>query len=353
MLNVSDIRSVSALEDLISLPTNELLNAPKNAKEIFIEPLLRDDPRLSIFPIMHDDIFAMYQKAVDCFWRPEEISLAQDIKDFELLNHDEKHFIKMILGFFSNSDLLVGENLAQRFYNDIKIPEVRFFYGFQIMCENIHSHTYSLTIDTLIKDKEEKHRILNAVENFDFIRKKTDWAQRIISDKKASFPIRLVGFLCVEGIFFSGAFAAIYWIKNRGIMPGLTFSNELISRDEALHAEFAVLLYSKLEKRLSNKKIHEIIKEAAELEKEFMIDALPCRLIGMNSDLMAQYIEFVSDRICLQLGYPVIYGAKNPFNFMELISIESKANFFERTVSDYSLTNSEKNESTFSFESDF
>lgn len=325
----------------------------KKHHEIFVEPLLRDDPRLSIFPIIYDDIFEMYQKSVDSFWRPEEIVLAQDIRDFDALNDDEQYFIKMILGFFSNSDLLVGENLAQRFYNDVKIPEVRFFYGFQIMCENIHSHTYSLMIDTLIRDKEEKFKILNAVENFDFIRKKSDWASKWITDKQSSFAMRLIAFLCVEGIFFSGAFSAIYWIKQRGIMPGLTFSNELISRDEALHAEFAILLYNKLEQRLSVEEVHSVIKEACNLEIEFMTDALPCRLIGMNADLMSTYIQFVSDRICLQIGYPVVYGKSCPFSFMELISIESKANFFERTVSEYSLSNSTQNETTFNFDGEF
>jgi ribonucleotide reductase beta subunit family protein with ferritin-like domain len=326
----------------------------KTKKEHFVEPLLRDDPRLSIFPIQYDDIFQMYQKSVDCFWRPEEINMSQDSRDFKTLTHDEQYFIKMVLGFFSNSDLLVGENLALRFYSDIKIPEVRFFYGFQIMCENIHSHTYSLMIDSLIQDKTEKAELLNAVDNFDFVRKKADWAKKFIADKKSSFAVRLIAFLCVEGIFFSGSFSAIYYFKQRGLMPGLTFSNELISRDECLHADFAVLLYSKLEKRLPAKKVHEIVKEACELEKEFMTQALPCRLIGMNADLMCKYINFVSDRICLQLGYETIYGDSNPFDFMELISVETKSNFFERTVSEYALSNpTHDSTEVFNFDTEF
>lgn len=330
--------------------------AGATAAPSFVEPLLREDQeRLALFPIEYNDIFAMYQKQVDSFWRPEELNMSQDLKDFQTLTADEQYFIKMILGFFANSDFLVGENLAQRFYNDIPVPEVRFFYGFQIMMENIHSHTYSILIDTLVPEKMEKEQLFGAARNFDFVRKKAAWAKKWIVDRRSTFHARLIAFLCVEGIFFSGAFAAIYWLKKRSIMPGLTFSNELISRDESLHAEFAVLLYSKMQRRLAARKVHDIVRDAAELEKEFMTEALPCRLIGMNADLMCQYIEFVSDRVCIQLGYDPIYKSKNPFDFMELISIESKVNFFERTNSEYSLANTTKrdDEDVFALNADF
>jgi ribonucleoside-diphosphate reductase subunit M2 len=237
--------------------------------------------------------------------------------------------------------------------NDVQVSEARAFYGFQIAMENIHSETYSLLIETYIKDKEEKHKLFNAIENFPCIKKKSDWAQKWIHDNRSSFATRLVAFACVEGIFFSGAFCSIYWLKKRGLMPGLTFSNELISRDEALHCEFAVLLYSKLVKKLDKNRIHEIIKEAVEIESEFICQALPCRLIGMNSELMTQYIKFVADRLCVQLGYKKIYNVNNPFDFMELISLESKTNFFEKRVDSYSLANKEKDEDIFELKEDF
>jgi ribonucleoside-diphosphate reductase subunit M2 len=242
----------------------------------------------------------------------------------------------MILAFFAASDGIVLENLASRFMNEVQISEARAFYGFQIAMENIHSESYSLLIETYIKNSEEKHKLFNAIENFPCIKKKSDWAQKWIHDNRSSFATRLIAFACVEGIFFSGAFCSIYWLKKRGLMPGLTFSNELISRDEALHCEFAVLLYSKLIKKMSKSRIHEIIKEAVEIETEFICEALPCRLIGMNSQMMTQYIQFVADRLCLQLGYDKIYGSTNPFDFMELISLEGKTNFFEKKVSEYS-----------------
>jgi len=308
--------------------------------KIQTEPLLApDDNRFVMFPIQHDDIWKMYQKQVDCFWRPEEIDLSKDLDNWQSLNQDEKYFISMILAFFAASDGIVLENLASRFMRDVQLSEARAFYGFQIAMENIHSHTYSLLIETYIKDKEEKSKLFNAIENFPCIKKKSDWAQKWIHDNRSSFASRLVGFACVEGIFFSGAFCSIYWLKKRGLMPGLTFSNELISRDEALHCEFAVLLYSKLNKKLEQARIHEIIKEAVEIESEFICEALPCRLIGMNSELMTQYIKFVADRLCVQLGYKKIYNATNQFDFMELISLEGKTNFFERKVSEYSLSN--------------
>jgi len=318
------------------------------------EPLLApDDNRFVMFPIQHDDIWKMYKKQIDCFWRAEEINLSSDVTDWETLTNDERYFISMILAFFAASDGIVLENLAQRFMGDVQLAEARAFYGFQIAMENIHSESYSLLIDTYIKDREEKHRLFNAITNYPCIKKKSDWAQKWIHDHRSSFATRLVAFACVEGIFFSGAFCSIFWLKKRGLMHGLTFSNELISRDEALHCEFAVLLYSKLQKKIDKHRIHEIIKEAVEIETEFICDALPCRLIGMNSDLMTQYIKFVADRLCLQLGYKKIYNVGNPFDFMELISMESKPNFFERVVSDYALADKTMTGDVFALTEDF
>ena len=305
-----------------------------------LEPLLApDDNRFVMFPIKYQDIWDMYKKQVDCFWRAEEIDLTKDLTHWETLNADERYFVSMILAFFAASDGIVLENLASRFMNEIQVSEARAFYGFQIAMENVHSETYSLLIETYIKDKAEKNRLFNAIEHFPSIKKKSDWAQKWIHDNRSSFATRLVAFACVEGIFFSGAFCSIFWLKKRGLMPGLTFSNELISRDEALHCEFAVLLYSKMVKKIDKARIHEIIKEAVEIETEFICDALPCRLIGMNSDLMTQYIQFVADRLCVQLGYKKIYNVSNPCQFMDLISLESKTNFFEKKVDSYALAN--------------
>ena len=318
------------------------------------EPLLApDDNRFVMFPIKHQDIWEMYKKQVDCFWRPEEIDLTKDNTHWESLNDEERYFISMILAFFAASDGIVLENLASRFMSEIQVSEARAFYGFQIAMENIHSHTYSLLIETYIKDSQQKNTFFNAIENYPCIKKKSDWAQKWIHDNRSSFATRLVAFACVEGIFFSGAFCSIFWLKKRGLMPGLTFSNELISRDEALHCEFAVLLYNKLIKKIEKARIHEIIKEAVEIETEFICDALPCRLIGMNSDLMTQYIQFVADRLCLQLGYKKIYNVGNPFDFMELISLEGKTNFFERKVGEYALANKNKSEEIFELTEDF
>lgn len=318
------------------------------------EPLLApDDNRFVMFPIKYQDIWEMYKKQVDCFWRAEEIDLTKDSSHWESLNPDEKYFISMILAFFAASDGIVLENLASRFMNDVQISEARAFYGFQIAMENIHSETYSLLIETYIKDKDEKNKLFNAIENFPCIKKKSDWAQKWIHDNRSSFATRLVAFACVEGIFFSGAFCSIYWLKKRGLMPGLTFSNELISRDEALHCEFAVLLYSKLVKKVDKARIQEIIKEAVEIETEFICQALPCRLIGMNSELMTQYIQFVADRLCVQLGYKKIYNVTNCFDWMELISLESKTNFFEKRTDAYALANKTKSEEVFEFSEDF
>jgi len=318
------------------------------------EPLLApDDNRFVTFPIKYQDIWEMYKKQVECFWRAEEIDLSKDLTQWDCLEQGEKYFVSMILAFFAASDGIVLENLASRFMNDVQLSEARAFYGFQIAMENIHSETYSLLIETYIKDREEKSKLFNAIENFPCIKKKSDWAQKWIHDNRSSFATRLVAFACVEGIFFSGAFCSIYWLKKRGLMPGLTFSNELISRDEALHCEFAVLLYSKLVKKIDKARIHEIIKEAVEIEIEFICEALPCKLIGMNSDLMTQYIKFVADRLSVQLGYKKIYGVSNPFDFMELISLEGKTNFFEKRVGDYGLANKTKSEEIFELTEDF
>jgi len=318
------------------------------------EPLLLpDDNRFVMFPITNQDIWEMYKKQVDCFWRAEEIDLSKDITDWNSLNKDERFFVSMILAFFAASDGIVLENLAVRFMKDVQISEARAFYGFQIAMENIHSETYSLLIETYIKDSLEKNNLFNAINNFPCIEKKALWAQKWINDNRSSFATRLVAFACVEGIFFSGAFCSIYWLKKRGLMPGLTFSNELISRDEALHTEFAVLLYSKLKNKLKKSKIYEIIKDAVEIEIEFICHALPCRLIGMNSVMMTQYIQFVADRLCLQLGYDKIYNVSNCFDFMELISLESKTNFFEKRNDSYALANKTIDEDTFDFTDDF
>uniref|UniRef100_A0A6C0BWI3 Uncharacterized protein n=1 Tax=viral metagenome TaxID=1070528 RepID=A0A6C0BWI3_9ZZZZ len=318
------------------------------------EPLLSpDDNRFVMFPIQHQDIWEMYKKQVDCFWRAEEIDLSKDLTHWETLSEDEKQFISMILAFFAASDGIVLENLAVRFMSDVQLSEARAFYGFQIAMENIHSQTYSLLIETYIKNEEEKMRLFRAIDNFPCIKKKSDWAQKWIKDNRSNFATRLVAFACVEGIFFSGAFCSIYWLKKRGLLPGLTFSNELISRDEALHCEFAILLYSKLVKKMSKAKIHELVKDAVEIETEFICDALPCRLIGMNSKMMTQYIQFVADRLCLQLGYDKIYDVANPFDFMELISLEAKSNFFEKRVDSYALADKTISEETFNFNEDF
>ena len=318
------------------------------------EPLLtEDDSRFVMFPIKHDDVWSMYKKQVDCFWRAEEVDLSKDMASWEKLNNDEKHFIKHVIAFFAASDGIVLENLGMRFMSEVQTSEARAFYGFQIAMENIHSEMYSLLIDTYIKDKQEKDRLFTALEHFPCIQKKGDWAIKWIKDKRSSFATRLIAFACVEGIFFSGAFCSIYWLKKRGLMPGLTFSNELISRDEALHTEFAVLLFNKLLRKPSKKKVTEIVQEAVEIEKEFICEALPCRLVGMNSRMMSQYIEFVADRLLVQLGCDKVYDAPNPFDFMEMISIEGKTNFFEKRVGEYALANKERDDTVFDLDGAF
>ena len=293
-----------------------------------VEPLLDDNPnRFVMFPIEDKSIWDMYKKSVDCFWRAEEVDLSKDLTSWKTLSDNEKHFIKMILAFFAASDGIVLENLGMRFMSEVQLPEAKAFYGFQIDMENIHSEVYSLLIDTYVKRPDEKTQLFEALDNFPCIRTKADWAIKWVNDKRASFATRLVAFACVEGIFFSGAFCSIFWLKKCGLMPGLCFSNELISRDEALHTEFAVLLYKKLKKKMRKDKLIEMIREAVEIEKEFITSALPCRLIGMNSMLMGQYIEFVADRLIVQLGGEKIYNVSCPFDWMELISIEGKTNF--------------------------
>jgi ribonucleotide reductase beta subunit family protein with ferritin-like domain len=320
------------------------------------EPLLTEnDSRYVMFPIQDNEIWKMYKKQVDCFWRAEEIDLSKDIVQWnsETLNDNERYFISMILAFFAASDGIVTENLAVRFMGDVQLAEARAFYGFQIAIENIHNEVYSLLIDSLIKSDEQKNKLFAGIDNFPCIKKKSDWALRWINDKRSSFYTRLIAFACIEGIFFSGAFCSIYWLKKRGLMPGLTFSNELISRDEALHTEFAILLYNKTQKRYPKQKVHDIIKEAVEIEKEFICEALPCRLIGMNSKLMSQYIEFVADRLSLQLGYDKIYNSSNPFDFMEMISVEGKTNFFEKRVSEYALSEKTRTDDIFELSASF
>ena len=320
------------------------------------EPIL--DPnqqnRHTLFPIIHQDLFDFYRKQVECFWDVTEIDMSKDRDIFATLSESEQHFIKHILAFFAASDGVVMENLTTRFLDEVKLSEARACYSIQTFMENVHSHTYSLLIDTIVREKEEKDRLFNAVYNFPAIGQKNDWAMKWIGDRKRSYGSRLVAFACVEGIMFSGSFCAIYWLKKRGIaMNGLTFSNELISRDEGLHVEVAVCLFHKLQKKPSLEKIKEIIKEAVEIEKHFICEALPCRLLGMNEKMMSEYIEFVADRLCSQLRIKKIYNTSNPFDFMESISIEGKTNFFEKRVSDYALATKTKTDDDFSMSVDF
>ena len=301
-----------------------------------VEPLLEENPgRFVLFPIKYHDIWEMYKKQMASFWTADEIDLHQDLTDWEKkLNDNEKHFIKYVLAFFAASDGIVLENLAQKFCTEIQVPEARCFYGFQIAMENIHSETYSLLIDTYIKDATEKSFLFNAIQNVPVITKKANWALKWINNTN-SFAERLVAFSAVEGIFFSGSFCSIFWLKKRSLMPGLTFSNELISRDEGLHTDFACLLYKYLNKKLDQNQIYDMINEAVTIEKEFITEALPVELIGMNSRLMSQYIEFVADRLIYTLGYQKLYNVQNPFEWMEMISLQGKTNFFERRVGEY------------------
>lgn len=321
-----------------------------------IEPLLQEDPnRFVLFPIKHNDIWQFYKKAEASFWTAEEIDLSQDLNDWEnKLTADEKHFISHVLAFFAASDGIVNENLAVNFLSEVQYAEAKCFYGFQVMMENIHSETYSLLIDTYIKNPSEKDRMLRAIETIDCVQKKAEWALRWIGSE--NFVERLIAFAAVEGIFFSGSFCSIFWLKKRGLMPGLSFSNELISRDEGLHCDFACLLYADhIKNQLPQSRVTAIITDAVTIEKEFVTDSLPVSLIGMNANLMCQYIEFVADRLLVALGCPKVYNATNPFDFMEMISLQGKTNFFEKRVAEYQKAGvmSEKETMSFSLDEDF
>jgi ribonucleoside-diphosphate reductase beta chain len=319
------------------------------------EPILQENKdRFVLFPIKHHEIWEMYKKAEASFWTAEEIDLSPDLQDWEnKLNDDEKHFVKHVLAFFAASDGIVNENLAINFLNEVQYPEARCFYGFQIMIENIHSETYSLLIDTYIKDPAEKNKLFHAIDTIPAVTRKAQWAIKWIAN--GSFAERLIAFAAVEGIFFSGSFCSIFWLKKRGLMPGLSFSNELISRDEGLHCDFACLLYAQLQNKLHPSKVTEVITNAVEIEKEFVTDALPVRLIGMNAVMMCQYIEFVADRLLLALGCEKVYNAVNPFDFMELISLQGKTNFFEKRVAEYQKSGvmGKKEENIFKLDEDF
>ena len=340
----------------LALPPPIVVSPPDPVPAVYPEPLLQENPdRFVIFPIKHPDLWAKYKQHMAVFWTPEEIDLSKDMKDWEKLNDNERHFIKNILGFFAGSDGIVMENLATRFTREVQWPEAKFFYGCQNLLEAVHSETYSLLIDTYISDKKEKDELLRATSTIPCVKKKAEWALSWIDNKDADFATRLLGFAAVEGIFFSGAFCAIFWLKQRGLMPGLTLSNEFIARDEGLHTDFACLLYSKVVNKLDKKKAYKIIKDAVKIEKQFITKSLPCELIGMNAELMSQYIEFVADRLLLQLGYPKTYKATNPFPFMERISLENKDNFFEKRVSTYAkaTVGKDRAEMTFSTNTEF
>lgn len=318
------------------------------------EPLLeKNNKRFVLFPIVHHDIYELYKKAESSFWTANEIDLSKDINDWDKLSYDEQNFIKNIIGFFAGSDGIIMENLAARFMNEVQIPEARAFYSYQIFNESIHSETYSLLIDTYIKDNEEKIKIFRSIENIPSVAKKALWAYKWIENKEVNFATRLIAFAIVEGVFFSGSFCAIYWIKKRGLMPGLTFSNELISKDEGMHCEHAILLYSKIMNRIDKIAINQIFMEAVEIEKEFITESIPCAMIGMNAELMKQYIEFVSDRLLVQLGYEKIWNTENPFSWMELISLRPKSNFFELKVGEYQKANIPLDSSNFNINEDF
>lgn len=320
------------------------------------EPLLVDNPgKFVLFPIEHDDIWKFYKQCEACFWTAEEIDLQADLVDWnEKLSDDERHFVKHVLAFFAASDGIVNENLAENMVSEVQYTEAKFFYGFQIMMENIHSETYSLLIDTYIQDTVDKNYLFNAIENMECVAKKADWALRWIDN--GSFTERLIAFAAVEGIFFSGSFCSIFWLKKRGLMPGLTFSNELISRDEGMHCDFACLLYNEhIQNKLPKEQVQKMITDAVEIEKEFVSDALPVSLIGMNSKMMCQYIEFVADRLLYALGNEKVYNVENPFPWMDMISIQGKTNFFEKRVGDYQKAGvmAEKDKQVFSLEEDF
>ncbi|KAL8560737.1 hypothetical protein ACOMHN_046420 [Nucella lapillus] len=322
------------------------------------EPLLKENPRrFVVFPIEHHDIWKMYKKAEASFWTAEEVDLSKDLLHWDKLKSEEKHFISHVLAFFAASDGIVNENLVERFSKEVQATEARCFYGFQIAMENIHSEMYSLLIDTYIKEAKERDFLFNAIETMPCVKEKADWAIRWINDLNSSYGERVVAFAAVEGIFFSGSFAAIFWLKKRGIMPGLTFSNELISRDEGLHCDFACLMFRHLVNKPSQERIHTIIKDAVRIEQKFLTEALPCNLIGMNCDLMKKYIEFVADRLLLELLCDKVYNSENPFDFMEHISLEGKTNFFEKRVGEYQrmgvMGDAKENNHEFTLDADF
>merc|ERR1712242_307762 len=330
--------SISANKEnnTVTNKSKELHDYEPEKKDELEEPLLKENPRrFVILPIQYNAIWQMYKKAEASFWTAEEVDLSKDMKDWESLKKDERYFISHILAFFAASDGIVNENLVERFMQEIQIPEARCFYGFQIMMENIHSEMYSLLIDTYIKDRQERNKLFNAIETFPAIKKKAEWALKWINSNNATYAERVVAFASVEGIFFSGSFAAIFWLKKRGLMPGLSFSNELISRDEGLHTDFACLMFRHLVNKPSQERIYEIIKDAVNIECEFLTEALPCRLIGMNADLMVQYIQFVADRLLVELDCDKAYNTSNPFDFMENISLEGKTNFSRRRSGEY------------------
>ncbi|XP_055966195.1 ribonucleoside-diphosphate reductase subunit M2 B [Sorex fumeus] len=320
------------------------------------EPLLRkSSQRFVIFPIQYPDIWRMYKQAQASFWTAEEVDLSKDLPHWNKLKSEEKHFISNILAFFAASDGIVNENLVERFSQEVQVPEARCFYGFQIVIENVHSEMYSLLIDTYIRDPKEREFLFNAIETMPYVKKKADWALRWIADRESTFGERVVAFAAVEGVFFSGSFAAIFWLKKRGLMPGLTFSNELISRDEGLHCDFACLIFHYLVNKPSEERVREIIANAVEIEQEFLTEALPVDLIGMNCVLMKQYIEFVADRLLVELGFSKVFQAENPFDFMENISLEGKTNFFEKRVSEYQrfAVMAETADNVFTLDADF
>ena len=325
---------------------------PRQRKKLE-EPLLAENPdRFVLFPIEHDDVFKMYKDLVSVRWIAEEVDTAKDLPQYLALTPNERHFINRILGFFAGSDGIVNENLAANFANEVQWPEAKAFYSEQMANETVHSETYSRLIDAYIQDKSEKLETLRSIRTMPFVEKKAKWAMQWMSGEEADFATRLIAFAAVEGIFFSGAFCSIFWFKQRGIMPGLTVSNEFISRDEGLHTDFACLLYSKIVNRISKTKVHKLIKEAVRIEKEFITEAIPCAMIGMNSKMMGHYIEFVADRLLVQLGYPKAYETPNPFAFMERISLEGKDNFFEKRVSTYGLAGVGKTAEQMSFRTD-
>jgi len=332
------------------------LEVSSSSSSVVDEPILRENPnRFTLFPIMKQKLFRHYKNHLSTFWVVEEVDLTKDMKDWVKLNPNEQYFIKNVLGFFAGSDGIVQENLASRFMKEIQLPEARNYYSVQLMIEAIHSEMYSLLIDTYIEDKEEKMNLFHATQTIPCVKQKAEWAQKWIESTDEDFATRLIAFAVVEGIFFSGSFCAIYWLKERGLMPGLTTSNEFIARDEGLHTDFACALFEEIVNKPAKTKVHKMIREAVKIEKQFITESLPCRLVGMNDELMARYIEFVADRLSTQLGYGKIFSTSNPFDFMERISLEGKDNFFEKRVTTYAKAGVSKKQDdmTFSLDADF